>query len=213
MTNGEDGTIIYAGINMRDLLFSVSDLSKFVVSSLEGSLGIGYPILYNAIGAISIIIQFLIFQMRKKKQIVLVSIMSSVGWISYFALQGDFISCTSSIIGIMSKVIILLGDKRKFARSKFWNVFFVVFAAGFSALTFKRIEDIFPTIGSLLSISAFFMSKEKNIRIISLFSYCFFLLNSVSKFYIVAMIADITALISIIISLVRYGKQNPTEVK
>ena len=195
---------------MLNLLFSIVEFSNYVVFSLGNLLGDGYPILYNTIGGIAIIVQFLIFQMRKKQQIILVSILSAIGWILYFSLQGDFISCTSSIIGIISRIIILLEAKHKFARSNFWKFFFVAFVVAFSALTFEKIVDIFPMLGSLLSLLAFFMKKEKDIRLVSLFSYVFFLSNSISKLYIIAMLADITALISIVISLFRYRNKHNT---
>jgi hypothetical protein len=182
-----------------------------MVKALDGGMGIWYPILYNAIGVISIVLQFMIFQMKRKKQIVFVGILSDIGWLSYFALQGDFISGTANIIGIMSKIIILLQDKYKWAKSKLWNVFFVAFAVVFSILTFKVWMDVFALIACTLSILAFFMKDENNIRKVALLAYCAFACNSISKLYIVALIADVTALISCIIALIRYKKKRTEE--
>ena len=193
---------------VNNLLFSIADISEKMVKILDGAMGIWYPILFNAIGVISIFLQFMIFQMKRKKQIVFVGILSDIGWLSYFALQGDFISGTANIIGIMSKVIILLQNKYHWAESKLWNIFFVAFAAVFSVLTFKVWMDIFALIACTLSILAFFMTKENNIRKVALFAYCAFACNSISKLYVVALIADITALISCIIALMRYKTED-----
>ena len=179
-----------------------------MVKTLNGAMGIWYPILFNVIGIISIFLQFMIFQMKRKKQIVFVGILSDIGWLSYFALQGDFISGTANIIGIMSKIIILFQSKYRWAESKLWNIFFVAFAAVFSALTFKVWMDIFALMACTLSILAFFMTKENNIRKVALFAYCAFACNSISKLYVVALIADITALISCIIALIRYKNED-----
>lgn len=193
---------------MYGLLISISKFSENIVSALDGAMGIGYPILFNAVGVISIFLQFLIFQMRSKKRIVFVGILSNIGWLSYFFLQGDLISGVSGIIGIMSKIIILLSEKYRFAKSKLWNVLFLAFAGVFSLLTFKEWMDVFALIACTSSILAFFMTKENNIRKVALVSYCAFICNSVSKLYIVALIADITALISIVVSLIRYKNDN-----
>jgi hypothetical protein len=193
---------------VNNLLFSVAVISEKMVKTLDGAMGGWYPILFNAIGVISIFLQFMIFQMKCKKQIVFVGILSDIGWLSYFALQGDFISGTANIIGIMSKIIILLQSKYRWAESKLWNIFFVVFAAVFSALTFKVWMDIFALMACTLSILAFFMTKENNIRKVALLAYCAFACNSISKLYIVALIADITALISCIIALMRYKNED-----
>ena len=189
------------------LLFSIADISERMVKALDGAMGIGYPILFNAIGVISIFLQFAIFQMKRKKQIVFVGILSDIGWLSYFTLQGDFISSTANIIGIMSKIIILMQGKCRWAESKLWNIFFVAFAAVFAVSTFKVWMDVFAVAACTLSILAFFMTKENNIRKVALLAYCAFACNSISKLYVVALIADITALISCVISLMRYSKE------
>lgn len=188
------------------LLF-IAGLSDKIVFMLEKLMGKGYPILYNAIGVVSIALQFLIFQMQSKKRIVFVGLLSDMGWLSYFVLQGDLISGTANIIGIMSKIIILLQAKYNWAKSKYWNGIFFAIAAVYSLFTFRIWSDIFALIACISSILAFFMVKENTIRKVSLISYCAFACNSISKFYIVALIADITALISIISSLIRYRKE------
>lgn len=187
-------------------MLSFADVSEKLVNALDSRMGVGYPILFNTIGVISIFLQFMIFQMKRKKQIVFVGITSDIGWLSYFALQGDFISGTANIIGIMSKIIILLQEKHAWAKSMLWNVFFVAFAAVFSVLTFQVWMDVFALAACTLSILAFFMSKENSIRKVALLAYCAFACNSISKLYIVALIADITALISCALALVRYRK-------
>ena len=196
---------------MYSLLSPIEAFSGWIVSSLSGALGGGYPILYNVIGVISIVLQILIFQMRDRKQIVTVGIMSDIGWLSYFVLQGDLISGTSGLIGIMSKTIALLRDKHAWAKSKLWNVFFLGVAAVFSLCAFKIWKDIFALLACTSAVLAFFMEDENKIRKISLFTYSMFVCNSLSKGYVVAFIADITALISVIVSLIRYGKKSKEE--
>jgi hypothetical protein len=144
--------------------------------------------------------------MRDKKAIVAVGIINGLGWFTYFILQGDFVSCVANIISIMSKIIILLQYKHNWAKSIFWNYFFLVFAGVFSLLTFKTWKDIFIIISCVTNILAFFMTKESNIRKIALVAYCFAFLNSISKLYYVALIADVTALLSIVVALIRYRK-------
>lgn len=192
------------------LLFSIAGLSEGVVTTLDAALGKGYSILFNAIGIISIFLQFMIFQMKHKKRIVFVGILSDIGWLLYFALQGDFISGTANIIGIMAKNIVLLREKYRWAESQWWNIFFVVFAAVFSICTYQVWMDVFAIAACTLSILAFFMKKENGIRKVALLSYCAFACNSISKLYIVALIADVTALASCVIALIRYKE---TELK
>ena len=193
---------------MGNALLSIAEISAAITSTLSGALGIGYLILYNAVGVVSIVLQIITYQMRKKQTIVKIGILNDIGWISYFFLQGDLISGTASIIGIMSKILILLREKHPFARSLFWNFFFIAFAGAFASLTFKGWTDIFPIIACMLSILAFFMKKEKHLRFVALGAFCAFMSNSISKGYIVALVADITAFASIIIALIKYSKED-----
>jgi hypothetical protein len=188
----------------NSLLFSITDVSEGIKSTLGGALGKGYPLLFNAIGVIAIFLQFMIFQMKHKKRIVFVGILSDIGWLLYFALQGDLISGTANIIGIMAKNIVLLRERHRWAESQWWNIFFVAFAAIFSIFTYQVWMDVFAIAACTLSIIAFFMKNENGIRKVALLSYCAFACNSISKLYVVALIADITALASCIIALLRY---------
>ena len=188
-------------------LVNMANFSQTMIETLQKFLGKGYSILFNVIGIISIFLQFMIFQMSNKRKIVFVGVMSDFGWLSYFVLQGDFISGTANIIGIMSKIVILLQNKYRWANGYGWNIFFVLFAVGFSLCTFKVWMDIFAIIACSLSILAYFMKDENNIRRIAFLSFCAFACNSISKLYIVALVADITALISCLSALIRYKKQ------
>ena len=119
-------------------------------------------------------------------------------------MQGDLISGAASIIGIMSKIIVLLRQKHRWAESMAWNIFFMVFAGVFSTLTFRVWMDVFAVVACMLSILAYFMKDENEIRKLALFAYCAFMCNSISKLYVVALVADITAFTSCIIALIRY---------
>jgi hypothetical protein len=178
-----------------------------MVETLSGGLGVWYPVLYNAIGMISIVIQILIYQMKTRKAIIFVSMANHVGWFSYFTLQGDFLSGVSNVIGIMSNIVFLMREKYRWADNKLWLFLFLGVGATYSAFTFKSYLDIFPLCGCTSSMTAFFMKKEENIRKISFLTFIFFMCNSISKDYIIALIADITAVTSIVIALIRYRKK------
>ena len=148
--------------------------------------------------------------MRKIHTLLFVNILSNIGWFSYFVLQGDFLSGVANVIGVLSNIVFIFRGKYSWADSKWWLALFIAVAGTYSLLTFKTYLDVFALIACVFSMIAFFMKKEKNIRIISLCSFAMFICNSVSKGYIVALIADITAVASIIISLYRY-RQNKTD--
>ena len=56
---------------VNNLLFPIADISEKMVKILDGAMGICYPILFNAIGVISIFLQFMIFQIKAKNRLFL----------------------------------------------------------------------------------------------------------------------------------------------
>lgn len=182
-------------------------------STMLAATDLGRVIVFNAFGVVGIILQILLYQMRTRKKILYLSMANHVAWFSYFAFQGDFLSGVSNVVGIVSNFVFLFRGKHRWADSKLWLILFVAIAVGWSVFTFNGWRDIFPLLGCASSISAFFMMKEKNIRKISLFTYSMYLCNSLSKLYIVALVADITALASVVIALIRYAKKDKLECK
>ena len=185
--------------------------STYISALLNANFPTWRIVLFNGIGVVAIFLQFMMFQMKRRKDIIFVSMGSNVGWFSYFALQGDLISGVANVIGIMSNIIFLFRENHRWANSKLWLLLFLAVATVFSIYTYQTWKDIFALCGALFSMIAFFMIKEKNIRIISFFTYISFMCNNVSKVYVVALIADITALASLVIALKRYKKAEQKE--
>ena len=175
---------------------------------LNATMSLGRTVLFNACGVLGIVMQILIYQMKTRKKILCLSMINNVIWFSYFALQGDFLSGVTSVVGFVSGCIFLFRGKYRFADSKAWLILFVAIAVGMSVFTFNTWKDIFPCIGCAASISALFMIKEENIRKISLVTYAMFMCNSISKLYVVALVADVTAFASVVIGLIRYKKKD-----
>lgn len=191
---------------MANFLFSFAPYSAALVQFLRSNLGIGYTILFNGIGFVAIFLQLMSFQMSNRKLLIAVSIAGNTGWMLYFLLQGDFVSGLGNFVRILQKIVFIFREKHAWAKSKWWLIVFLALSVTFSTLTFKTWRDIFPFTTSILAAVAFFMIDENLIRKISISVYVLSICNSVSKLYWIALIADVTALISIIVALVRYQK-------
>ena len=142
--------------------------------------------------------------------LIAVSIAGNTGWMLYFLLQGDFVSGLGNFVGILQKIVFIFREKHAWAKSKWWLIVFLALSVTFSTLTFKTWRDIFPFTTSILAAVAFFMIDENLIRKISISVFVLSVCNSVSKLYWIALIADVTALISIFVALIRYQKHKRT---
>lgn len=178
-------------------------LSDNIVSALS-PLGIWYLIITNFVGVIAIILLAASFQMKSRKLLLLVFIFSQLCWAIYFILQGDLSSGVLCLFSIIMSLVFMQREKHKWANSIFWLFFFAAVMLACSILTFKNDwRNIFPLMGNLLTAISFYMLNQKVLRIINIGTYLCWMGNSISKFYIVALISDTATLLSVIISLLR----------
>ena len=184
----------------------MAHFSEHFVTSLKDALGGWYAVIYNFVGVLSIILQFVSFQMKRRAGIITLTILNSCGWMIYFVMQGDFTSFAVGIVGIMRNVVFMLREKHTWAKSRAWLYAFLTISITVSIFTFRVWQDIFPTLASLFSIVAYYMIDENRLRKISLITFSLWIANSVSKGYVVAAVADITAMMSLLVSLYRYRK-------
>ena len=119
-------------------------------------------------------------------------------------LQGDFASAFSNLILIIQGIIFYQRGKRKWASSIVWLFVFIGAQAIFGIFTFKTALDLFPIFGGALLTVAYFVMQEKRYRLIVIFGMSLWLLNSITKGYLLATINDASCVISAIIGLVRF---------
>ncbi|MBR2330530.1 MAG: YgjV family protein [Clostridia bacterium] len=189
-----------------------NDVSKRIVDSLS-ALGVYYNVLTTAVGVISIVVLFLSYQMKTRGKILATYIGAAAGWMLYFILQGDLTSAMMNVIGIIRSVIFMQREKHKWANSVFWLFFFIAVMVGCILLTFSSWKDIFPLLGTVLGTVSFFVLSETLLRFLNIGTYCMWIGNSISKGYVVAMISDAFALISCIISIIRYRNKGEEKNK
>ena len=185
----------------------LAELSRTIKPALINSLGVWHTVISYSIGVISIVFLFLSFQMKDRKKILLVNTIGSFGWICYFLLQGDLVSGLTGSVSIIRTIIFLFREKHAWARSIVWLFVFIALTLTFTIMSFNTYKDLFPMIANVLATISFFMIKEKNIRMFSLGCYSFWMLNSITKGYWIALVSDTCALTSVIISIFRYNKK------
>ena len=189
---------------MTNLLFSAVTVSDAIVSTLNSALGSWYVILFNAFGIIAMLVKVCEFQLKTRNKIIIFATLSSCSWFIYFILQGDFASAISNLILIIQGIIFYQRGKRKWASSIVWLFVFIGAQAVFGIFTFKTALDLFPIVGGSLLTVAYFVMQEKRYRLIVIFGMSLWLLNSITKGYLLATINDAACVISAIIGFIRF---------
>jgi glucan phosphoethanolaminetransferase (alkaline phosphatase superfamily) len=179
------------------------------------------PIIPQIIGITGTVLYILCFQLKHRIGIILMNATSRLLFVIQYCLLGAFAGAILDILGITAAFVATKKDKeffKKHALLIFTLTVAVILAGGIFSivLAFKAMEtvtpwaiilSILPTVGVLLHSSAFFLTEERKIRLLSLAGSPFwFVYNTASKAY-GSSVGDVLSMASIISAMIRYKKQ------
>ena len=184
------------------------------------------PIIPQIVGITGTVLYILCFQMKHRLGIIIMNATSRVLFVIQYCLLGAFAGAILDILGISAAFVAAKKDKPFFKRHSRLifglTVAVIVLGGALSVfLAFKAstgevtplavILSILPTIGVLLHSSAFFLSEERKIRILSFIGSPFwFVYNTASKAY-GSSVGDVLSMASIISAMIRYRKKEKEE--
>ena len=192
------------------------------------------PIIPQIVGITGTVLYILCFQLKHRLGIILMNAASRVLFVIQYCLLGAFAGAILDILGITAAFVATKKDKEFFKKHSiliFLLTVAVIIAGGALSviLAFKAtteavtpwaiILSILPSVGVLLHSSAFFLSEERKIRILSFLGSPFwFVYNFASKAY-GSCIGDSLSMVSIVSAMIRYRKnekqseKSPEEIK
>ena len=163
------------------------------------------------IGFAAVGLYLLSYQLKKRKQIVWVACISNALYVLQYILLGafsgaamDFTSTVSSFFAAKKNE----GAFKRYARVLAWSNMIIIATVGLaSALIQGEWIELLPIAGALLQTGGLWCDDEQTIRKFGLCSAPFWLVyNYISHAYGPAL-GSVIAIISIIISMIRYRKK------
>lgn len=160
-------------------------------------------LLAQIVGLLAVATFLLSYQQKKRQNIIVWNATSRVLYIIQYLLLGALEGAVLDVLGTISSVA--AQNKYRFKNHlKFvvLGVNLVIVAVGL--IFYKNIFSIFPIVGVVLHTSAFWLDKERTIRIVSFLGSPFWLVyNLVSAAYGSAL-GDVFTMVSIGIAICRY---------
>lgn len=170
-------------------------------------------IIAQSIGILGMIANFLSFQQKKQKMVVLFQFFAAMFFAINFLMIGAYTGALLNFIGIIRAIVFVNREKLK-AEHPLWLVFFIVAFGSMYPLSFivfnvepileNFIIEILPVVAMILSTISFRLTKAKDIRKFGLFSSPMWLIYNCFCFSIGAIISEILNLISIIVGIIRF---------
>ncbi len=157
------------------------------------------------LGVMAVVAYLLSFQMKKRKNIILVNATSRLLYVLQYVLLGAFEGAVLDLLGMISSVI----AKQKESKFIKKNVYYFIILLNLSMVAagvvlYENIFSIFAILGIILETTALWITKEKDIRILSLVAAPFWLTYNIANMAYGSAFGNALAIISIIIALLRY---------
>jgi len=167
------------------------------------------------IGLLAVATFLLSYQQKKRKNIILLNVVSRCLYILQYLLLGAFSGAVLDVLGATASVI--AGKKHvDFVKNHTKAVMLaaegVIAATGIAiALINKSWIDLFSVTGVLLHTGAFWITDEKIIRRVSLLGSPFwFVYNFLSRAYGSA-VGDVLTMVSIVVAMIRHKNADTQE--
>ena len=162
-------------------------------------------IIAQIVGIAAVTTFLLSYQQKKRKNIITLNAISRVLYIIQYFLLGAYSGAVLDILGTVSSVLAQNKDKEIIKKRLLFFIIFVnvaILAAGL--ILCRNIYDLLPIAGVILNTIAFWITKEKIIRIVSLAAAPFWLIYNLISLAYGSAIGDILTAISIIVAIWRY---------
>lgn len=168
----------------------------------------------NIIGILAVALFVLSYQQKKRKNIIICNAVSRVLYVIQYLLLSAFSGAVLDVLGIFASILAQkknVGFVKKHLKLVIIAVNTAIVICGL--LLYKSPVDLLPLFGVLLHTGAFWLNREKHIRIISFLGSPFWLAyNLISAAYGSAL-GDIMTMCSIGLAITRYdilkmNKQN-----
>ena len=167
-----------------------------------------YKFIPQVIGLLAVATFFLSYQQKKRRDIIVLNVISRCLYILQYLLLGAIAGAVLDVLGAMSSMIAGKKDSpfvQKHTKLIFISVNVTIIVAGLAICIAKRsLTDLLPIVGVLFHTCAFWLNDERMIRRVSLAGSPFWLVyNLISRAYGSA-IGDVLTIISIISAMLKY---------
>lgn len=168
---------------------------------------VGDPVYIAAqiVGFVAVGTFLLSYQLKQRKHIVFVNAVSSVLYVVQYALLGAF---DGAVIDTISAVSTLAATRKENTRIKKYAGILIVafdltiFAAGMAL--YRNVFSLCSIAGAILQVSALWLSKERDIRLVSFLGAPCWLVFNLSSHAYGAALGSLLSMVSIASAIYRY---------
>lgn len=159
-------------------------------------------------GLIAVVISFVAYQMPTQKKILFMNMLVTVAILLNYAFLSATTGVILNVVCFIRNIIFMNRDKKIFSY-KFYPYLLMVIIGGLSFLTSEGAHSILITIGLIINTFALSLTNPQATRYCMAISCSFIFAYNIFVFSIGGMINEAVAIISSVIGIIRYRKNQP----
>lgn len=162
-------------------------------------------IIGNIIGVSAVVMFVLSYQLKTRKRIILFNAASRVLYVLQYILLGAFEGAVLDIIALLVSILAQNKEKGWLSRHPGLTVWGAnLFVVGMGLLFYQNIFSLLPIFGVLFETGALWLTKEKQIRLVSFFGAPFWLAYNLIYIAYGSAIGNVMTMVSIGLAILRY---------
>lgn len=163
-------------------------------------------------------LNFLSFQQNKRSRIIGFQIGAALLFITHYIMLGffkgpdNFTGAALNFIGLTRSIVFINNDK-KWAKSPFWLIFFIIVSAAAGILTWETWYSFLPPLAMILTTVSYWMKNETKIRLITFPSSPCWLVYNILADSFAGVVTECVVMTSLIVAIVRYDILKKEKIK
>ena len=156
------------------------------------------------LGILAVITFLLSFQLKSRRNILIVNLTSRFLYILQYLVLGAFEGAVLDFMGFLSSFVARYKERPFFTRHFIWIIGIInLCLVAVGLVLYENIFSLFAIFGIVFEVTALWLTREKNIRILSLVAAPFWLVYNFVNGAYGSVIGNVLVIVSILIAMFR----------
>ena len=160
----------------------------------------------QVLSMIGMVLTIVSFQMKTRKQIILIQTAGSVFFLLSYLLLGSWSAVYLNVVFLIRNIVFYFRKEKSWAQHKAWLIGLLCAVVIAGTVGFRSWLDILPIIGSVFGTVAMYMKSENMLRLFKLGDSPCWLIYNCTVPSAGGVICEVFNIISIVVGLIRYRK-------
>jgi len=161
-------------------------------------------------GGVAVCLGFVSFQMRTRKQLLVVQLATAVAFCIHYGLIGAVSGMVMNILCVIRNFVYYHKDKSKFLSGPASAIIFAIIYSVAGLLSWQGYYSVFMVLGQVISTVCMSFTNPQNIRKSILVTSPLVLIYNAFVFSLGGVVYESVVIISSIIGIIRYRQQKQT---